>query len=198
MGDTETELAALLAAARAGDRAAVGDLLAGCRDYLLHIATRELEADLLPKLGPSDLVQDTLLEAQRDFGRFQGRTRGEMLTWLRRILLNNLANATRHYRATGMRQVGREAGLDGVTGADLPAPESDEPIPRALAGERRAAVETALTRLSPEDQAVVRARNFEGLSFVDIGARLGQSPDAIRRAWARAVLKLQREIAEDL
>ncbi len=37
------------------------------RPYLLSIANEELESDLHPKLGPSDLVQDTLLEAYRDF-----------------------------------------------------------------------------------------------------------------------------------
>jgi RNA polymerase sigma-70 factor (ECF subfamily) len=198
MDSSGSELEQLLSAARDGSREAIGDILGGCRDYLLQIAIEELTSDLSRKLGPSDLVQDTLLEAQRDFGRFRGRTRGEVLAWLRGILLHNLANATRHYLATGMRQVSRESGLSVAIEAGLPAPGSDEPVTRILALERHEALAAALTRLPPEAQAVVRARNLEGLSFADIGARLGLSGDAARKVWARAVLRLQREFAEDL
>ena len=43
-------------------------------------------------------------------------TEGELLAWLRRVLLNNLADFTRLYRATDKRQVGREVTLP-ATGA---------------------------------------------------------------------------------
>ena len=43
-----------------------------CRLYLLSIADRRLDEDLRAKGGTSDLVQETFLEAQRDFGAVSG------------------------------------------------------------------------------------------------------------------------------
>ena len=74
--------------------------LESCRDYLHLIATRGLDADLAAKGGASDLVQETLLGAYRDFGAFHGRSREELLAWLRKILQNNLAVHRRRYRDT--------------------------------------------------------------------------------------------------
>ena len=87
-------------AARAGSKEAIGGALEACRGYLLGIAERELDADLRAKGGASDLVQDTFLEAQRDFAGFRGETQADLLAWLRRLLLNNLANFARTYRQT--------------------------------------------------------------------------------------------------
>ena len=60
-----------LAAARAGSREALGQILQACRGYLLLLAERELAPDLRAKGGASDLVQETFLEAQKDFAHFQ-------------------------------------------------------------------------------------------------------------------------------
>src|SRR6266446_2817513 len=105
------EMAPLLDAARRGSRQALGQLLESCRSYLLMVARGELDADLQAKEGASDLVQETFLEAQRDFGQFQGASEAELLAWLRRLLLNNVANFTRRYRTTGKRSVTREVAL---------------------------------------------------------------------------------------
>ena len=93
-GDT----ARWLAAARAGSREALGQVLETFRSYLLLVADRELDAELRAKGGASDLVQDTFLEAQRDFDCFHGNSADELRAWLRRLLLNNVANFTRQYR----------------------------------------------------------------------------------------------------
>src|SRR4051794_37421346 len=90
-----------LPGARAGAPEALGQLLEAWRGYLLVVAQRELDPDLRAKGGASDLVQETFLEAQRDFPRFHGDSEAELLAWLRRLLLNNVANFTRSYRGTG-------------------------------------------------------------------------------------------------
>ena len=75
----------------------------------------QLESRLKAKADPSDLVQQTLLEAYRDFDQFRGSTEAEWLAWLRRILAHNAAQYVRHYRGTEKRQLGREVALQ--TGA---------------------------------------------------------------------------------
>src|SRR5215472_18934808 len=101
-----------LAAARAGSREALGQALEAFRGYLLLLAQEDLDPELRAKGGASDLVQDTFLEAQRDFGQFHGASVDELRAWLRRLLLNNMANFTRQYRERAKREVRREVPLE--------------------------------------------------------------------------------------
>src|SRR5262249_1313717 len=86
------EFESCLAAARTGSTDALGRLLDEYRPYLLGIANEEFDADLRARGGPSDLVQESLMEASRDFANFRGRQQEELLAWLRGILRNNLAD----------------------------------------------------------------------------------------------------------
>jgi RNA polymerase sigma-70 factor (ECF subfamily) len=188
----------LLTAARAGSRDALGEMLEGCREYLLHVAIQELAPGVRPKLGASDLVQETLFEAHRDFAQFRGRTEAELLGWLREILRNNLSNAVRRYLATAKRQSDREVSLDGRPTDDAAALVSPSPSPSAevAAEEERAAVLRALARLPDDQRRVILLRNFDGFSFDAIAAQMGRTADAVRQLWARAVCRLQDEFKE--
>ena len=95
----------LLVAAQAGDPAAMGDLLSLFRDYLLSIASQEIPAELHAKVNPSDVVQDTFLEASRIFARFRGTETENVRAWLRGILLNKLNELHQHYFGTEKRQI---------------------------------------------------------------------------------------------
>src|SRR5262245_28433940 len=87
-----------LASAREGGVARVGDLLETCRPYLLAIALAELPGELHGKVGASDVVQETLVRGMQGFGEFQGKSPEELARWLRKILLNHLANVVKAYR----------------------------------------------------------------------------------------------------
>src|SRR5262245_64412820 len=83
-------------------------LFTQCRNYLTVLARAQVEKRLQAKVDASDLVQQTLLEAYRDFRNFRGGTEAEWLAWLRRILAHNAANFIRHWQTTGKRQARRE------------------------------------------------------------------------------------------
>jgi RNA polymerase sigma-70 factor, ECF subfamily len=187
-----------LPAARAGSREALGQVLEACRGYLLRIANQGIGADLQAKGGASDLVQETFLEAQRDFARFQGNTEAELLAWLRCLLLNNVANFARGYRATGKRQVGREVALEGgdSSGAGEARFVADTPSPstEAMAHEQAEAIARALERLPEDYRRVITLRNQERRDFDDIGRLMDRSPDAARRLWSRAIERLEHEL----
>src|SRR5688572_10144944 len=114
MADPTPNLAERLQAARAGSNDALGEALEACRAYLLFIANEELTPDLQAKGGASDLVQQTFLDAQRDFHRFQGDSDVELRAWLREVLRCNAANFARHHRAQ-KRQAAREVPLEPPT-----------------------------------------------------------------------------------
>ena len=64
---------------RYGDHASLGELLQLYRNYLSVLATTQLDRRLRRRLNPSDLVQETMLAAHRDFGKFRGGSEGELL-----------------------------------------------------------------------------------------------------------------------
>src|SRR5438309_4527004 len=73
--------------ARGGSPDSLGMALEACRAYLEKIAEAELASDLRPKGDVSDLVQETFLEAARDFRQFTGCTGPEWQAWLRQIFI---------------------------------------------------------------------------------------------------------------
>jgi hypothetical protein len=50
------------------------------------IAEAELGSTLRPKAGASDLVQESLLDAQKGFGRFEGTTREDFYAWVGQVV----------------------------------------------------------------------------------------------------------------
>jgi RNA polymerase sigma-70 factor (ECF subfamily) len=183
--------------ARAGSAEALGEALEACRGYLLLIARQELGKDLQAKAGASDLVQQTFLEAQGDFPRFQGDSAAELRAWLRRILLNNVATFTAAYRETAKRAVGRERLLSqlGPQGAEAKGLAEAAPSPSAvaMAREEADALARVLERLPEDYRQALMLRHVEELPFEEIGRRLNRSANAARKLWARAVERLQQE-----
>ena len=69
------DLGVLLQSARAGEGAALGRLLEPYRNYLTLLARLQVGRRLQGKVDASDLVQETFMEAHRDFDRFRGPPR---------------------------------------------------------------------------------------------------------------------------
>jgi RNA polymerase sigma-70 factor (ECF subfamily) len=177
---------------------ALGQALEACRRYLLQIAQQELDPDLQAKGGASDLVQETFLEAQRDFARFRGRTEAELLAWLRQLLLRHVAKFRRRYRDTRKRQVTREVALRAGPSSNEPGCAALavrlSPSGQAIAQEQDQALQQALDRLPAHYRQVLTLRYQEERSFAEIGQRMQRSPEAARKLWVRAVERLQREL----
>src|SRR5690242_13126068 len=77
---------AWLQSARRGDAKARGELLDSFRRYLLLVAGEALSLRLQAKVAPSDLVQQTLLQAHRALDDFAGTNEAQWRGWLRQIL----------------------------------------------------------------------------------------------------------------
>jgi RNA polymerase sigma-70 factor (ECF subfamily) len=190
----------LLPAARDGSADACGRLWNLVRKYLLTVANRELPDTLRAKIGGSDLVQETLIDAQRNLARFEGRTHADLLTWLRRILLNHISNANRRYVGRGVRGRGRELPLDGgssIVGPRLPPmAERDSPSRVAVAREEADRIEQILREFPDDYRRVIRLRSWDRCTFVEIGERLDCSADAARKLWLRAIERFERRWAQ--
>ena len=185
------ESAALITKARAGSNSSLGKLLANYRGYLLLVANQELDPDLRAKIAPSDVVQETFLMAHQKFNSFEGTNEYEFRGWLRRILLNRYKDLWRQYKETKQRNTHREVQIQGdVSSLGFPtllADDSETPSVQAVTTEELAALENALSKLPHEQRLIVEMHNWDRLTFVEIGERLGKTEDAVRKTWGRAI-----------
>lgn len=191
---TAQEFRQLVAGARTGDGEALGKLLASCQAYLSLLANRELGLDLRRKVGASDLVQKTFLDAQKDIESFEGNTPQEFFAWVERILVNNLADCARQYRSTDKRQLDREVSIDQDSlPMDLPGDDST-PSSKAMAREEHEKLQEAIDRLTEDYRTIIVLRNQERKPFEEIGRLMGRSTDAAKKLWGRAILQLEKEM----
>src|SRR5262249_21757508 len=165
-----------------------GGQLEGYRQYLLMIANAVIGPELQSKLGASDLVQETFLEAQRHLDAFRGRTREELRSWLRKILECRLANVRRAYLATDKRAAWREVAIEtlqaGSEGSgEFLASRSPSPSHHATQSELTEALDRALVRLPEHYRQAVAWRHQEHLSWDEIGLRMDCTADAARKVW---------------
>ncbi len=192
----------LITRCRQGDAPAREQLFDRYRNYLHLLAQGQMGRHLRAKCDASDLVQQTLLEAHRDFLAFQGQHEGELLAWLRRILAHNLLNAARHFAAR-QRDAAREVSLEqlqqGLDRSSLNLGRclaAGTPSPSQLAAKGEAAVRLAdtLTRLPEDYRTVLVLRVFEGLSAEEVARKMGRSAGAVRMLQMRALSALRTEL----
>ncbi|MFH1922263.1 MAG: sigma-70 family RNA polymerase sigma factor [Planctomycetota bacterium] len=203
MSDTgNPKVADLIQRAQQGDSECRERLFALCRSYLGFAARAQVESWLKAKVDASDVVQQTMLEAHRDFSRFQGTSEQQLLAWLRKILLHNVADFVRHYRGTAKRRVGREVPFrtpgetDFRRGAPEPSAPDGTPSQEFLRRDNELRLIAALEKLPPNYQEVILLRNLQRLPFDEVAEQMERSRPAAQMLWKRAIDKL-REVMGD-
>lgn len=161
----------LLAAHRAGDPVAFGELVGRHRRELWGIALRTLgDPD-----DAADAVQEALVAAYRRVVTFRGEA--SVRTWLRRIVVNACIDRIRHERVR----------------ATVPWPERDVPARRsdpAVELVTRLAVDEALAMLPVEQRLAVVLVDVAGYPVAEVAAILGVPPGTVKSRCARGRLRL--------
>jgi RNA polymerase sigma-70 factor (ECF subfamily) len=199
--DDPAEREALLARARRGDGAALGQLLELYRAYLTLLARVQIGRRLQGKADCADVVQETFLEAARHFGAFRGETEPELAAWLRQILAGCLAHLVRRYYGTQARDVRLERALEedlnqSSRAIHLVAVQST-PSQGAVRREQAVLLADALTTLPDDYHEVIVLRHLEGLTFPQVAERMGRSLDSVEKLWLRAVTRLRQAVGEN-
>jgi RNA polymerase sigma-70 factor (ECF subfamily) len=196
---SDSHLSLLLERARASDREAFGQLLELVRPYLTVLARAQIGQHLQGKADPADAVQETFVDALRDLPSFRGETPGELLAWLRQVLVRNLANLVRRYCQTQARDVRLEqqlsVGLDSSSsalGAAALAAAQSTPSEQAARAEMSLRVADTLERLPGDYRDVLVLRHLEGLSFPQVAQRMGRSTDSVEKLWVRGLARLRQ------
>jgi len=187
----------LLTLARAGDRNALGRLLAQYHNYLGLLARLQVSRRLQGKVDPADLVQETFLKAHRHFAAFRGGTEREWTAWLRHIMATSAANLVRHYLGSKGRDPRLERELADAFDASSRCLEAGYALPQSTpsqqASRREQAVllAEALAGLPEDHREAVILRHLEGLTFPEVADCMGRSVDSVKKLWARGLARLR-------
>lgn len=183
----------------------LGSILQLYWNYLHLLAEAQLDRRLRGRFSPSDLVQETFLEAYRDFPQFRGTTEAEFLAWLRRILVHNLILAVRRHVEVGKRDVRREISLEHVRAqldasaegmAAILAQGGTSPSAHVQREELLVALADDLAALPPDYREVLVLRHLQRCSFAEIAERMGRSGGAVRMLWLRAIGQLRYRLTK--
>jgi RNA polymerase sigma-70 factor (ECF subfamily) len=193
----------LLRRARSGDDAAVNQLLLRNRSRLRNMIEVRLDPRLAARIDPSDVVQETLLEAHRRLDDYLRDQPIPFYPWLRQIAWERLLKLERRHLATRKRSVSREVPLATLLSDDSVAllarrlfSTNDAPHGRIVRAELRSRVRAALDQLSESDREIVILRYMEQLTLEEISGVLKLGESAVKMRHLRALQRL-RVLLED-
>jgi RNA polymerase sigma-70 factor (ECF subfamily) len=175
--------------------------LEGHRPYLSLLARMHLDPRLRDKLDPSDLVQQTLLEAHAKREQFRGTTAPEQAAWLRQMLVHNLADAVRalHREKRDVKlERSLEAAIDGSSCrlAAWLAAEQSSPSQQAMHNEQLLRLADALPQLPDAQREAVILHHLQGWSLAELAGHLGRSEPAVAGLLHRGLKKLRELLGE--
>ncbi len=180
----------------------VGHLLELYRNYLRLLARVEIGQQLQVKMDASDLVQETMLAAHKDFAAFRGTSEAELVAWLRQVMASVLCGALRRYLGTQKRDIRLERtfqeNLDRsslLLGHGFVDPHSS-PSQQAARREQAVLLANALAKLPEDYREVLILRNLQELSFPEISQKMGRSLDSVQKLWVRGLTRLRQTMVE--
>ncbi len=197
-----TNLTNLLDRALQGEEGVRGALLETYRNYLELLARIEIGRRLQTKVDAGDLVQETFLEAHRNFGLFRGKSEGEFINWLRGIMAARIATMVRHFVGTQGRNVGRERDLQ------VNLDQSSRAIDRGLVAlqstpsqklersELQVMFADTLAKLPADYREVIVLRHFEELPVGEVATRMNRTVDSVQKLWVRGLARLRQLVEE--
>jgi RNA polymerase sigma-70 factor (ECF subfamily) len=190
----------LLEQAAQGDPQSLGTLLAKHGDRLRRMVALRMDRRLQGRIDPSDIIQETYLEASVRLAEYLRDPSMPFFLWLRFLAGQKLVTLHRHHLGVQMRAAGQEVALcrgrlpeassaalaAQLLGHDTRASEA------AIRAELKVQVQEALNRMDPLDREVLALRHFEQLSRAEIAQVLEISEGAAGKRYIRALERLKQ------
>ncbi|SRR5260370_28384362 len=148
---------------------------------------------LKSRLRDSDIVQEVAIKAHQGMGEFRGKTPQEFIIWVTAITQNLINDYYREYLSSQKSAV-KEISLESLeqSGQLLAAqPDDHEQVRKRFDKSLE-----VLVRLPERYFWVIELHIEEGLTFKEIGARMGCTAEAARKIFRRGVEIIREELTE--
>jgi RNA polymerase sigma-70 factor (ECF subfamily) len=204
MADDTSETNQWLRRATHGDPEQFGALLEEYRPRLRRMVALRLDPRLHGRIDPSDVIQETFLEAATRLAEYLLKPTMPFFLWLRFLAGQKVVTLHRHHLGRQMRDAGREIPLYRGRGPDAPSAvlaahllgREARPSEAAIRAELQRHLQEALNRMDPVDREVLALRHFEQLSLEETAQVLGITESGACRRHLRALKRL-KEILSD-
>lgn len=198
---TGDELDATLRRAAAGDSSARNLIFQQHRARLKRMISLRMDGRLAPRIDPSDIVQETLIEAAKQLSDYVQKPPLPFYPWLRRIAWRRLTDQFRRHLAAQKRSVNREqrwspplSGDSVVALAGLITSPDSGPSTRLIKQEARKSLENALDQIRDVDREILVMWYLEQMSVVEIAATLEMTEAGVKSRHRRALVRLGKAL----
>jgi RNA polymerase sigma-70 factor (ECF subfamily) len=195
-----TQTRALLERIGTHDRQALDELLDRHRGDLREFVDFHLDPRLRTRFDPSDVVQETQVEAAGRINDYLAAPPMPFWLWLRKNAYQRLLNLRRDHVTRQRRSVRREVAWPDRSSLLLARPllaGGPSPSQQVEAQELAERLERAVARLADADRTVLLMRHAEDLPFDEIACLLGIEPAAARKRFGRALIRLRMLLVEE-
>jgi RNA polymerase sigma-70 factor (ECF subfamily) len=199
---TDTEN--LIKRAISGDVLAREELLRRYGNRLKKLVAVRMDARLSKRIDPSDVVQDTLLTAEKRLEEFLENPTVPMYTWLRSMALDRLADLYRRHVVAQRRSVTREHpwaqaisnASEMLLAAQLQG-TSSTPSQHLMRDELIRRVRNLLGRMEDVDREIIIMRHLEGMKIGEIASVLQMPEGTVKSRHFRALTEMRRILFEE-
>ena len=187
-----------------GDQSAAGELVDRHRQRLWRMVSFRLDPRVRARVDPSDVVQETLVEAIQKMPQYMQERPIPFYPWLRQLAWRQILHLHQQHLYRQKRSVLREQDDYGP----VSDPSHDE-LARQLAAtsmgpstimrraERIARIQQAIDHLRPNHREVLLLRYVEFLTVPEIAAVLDISEAAVKMRHIRALERLRDHLAHE-
>lgn len=185
----------LVRQAKSGEPAALNLLLDRYLQRILRIVRLRLGPKLRGRLESMDIVQEVMLRALRGFEQFEARDEAAFLHWISRLVHNEIRDQA-DFHGAAKRDAAKEVASHNNSEenrsvlSQIPADSVYRPSFQLRLKDDVLRLEAAMDRLNETQRDVIVMRQYEGMSFREIGLEMNLSEDAARMQFSRALDKL--------
>jgi len=192
------------ARAAAGDPAALAELFSRYRHRLGLAVRLRMDRRLQGRIDPSDVLQETYLEASQRLGEYaHGARKMPLFLWLRFLTLQRLLIVHRRHLGAKMRNAAGEVSL---YRGSMPETSTESlaaqllgqltsPSEAAIRAELQLQLQQALNTMDAVDREVLALRHFEELTNAETAEVLGISKTAASNRYVAALARLREILA---
>lgn len=188
----------LLDRLKEGDRSVLSELFELHRQRLKVMVRLRMDRRIVGRVSPSDVLQETMLEATRRIDAYLDKPNMPFHLWLRFLAGQQLLTAHRRHLGTKRRNAAQEINIYGGT-----PQATSEYIAAQLVGhltspsqavardEIREKLQAALNQMDPIDREILTLRHFEEFSNNEVALLLDLKKSAASNRYVRALQRLK-------